>query len=213
MHDHPVRAFSLAFSFQADRGFISYIDPADSYDRIPYIRDHRPHSVLLGHLQFGPEFQSLAAAARQAGAQILMDCQATPATLETPGVVEALGSVDVFLPNASEALQLTGASSVSEAAEILSGYTPLVVVKMGSEGALAQAKAQCVQSPALEIPSVDTTGAGDCFNAGFLYSRLRGEPLIRNLEAGNICGGLSTTRHGTIATPTESELAAWRGLK
>ena len=206
MHDHPVRAFSLAFSFQMDRGFISYIDPEPTWDRVPYVIEHQPRSVLLGHLQYGSEFTPLVAAARQVGALVLMDCQAASATLETPGVTEALRSVDIFLPNISEALQLTGAPTVQSAAEILSEYTPLVVLKMGPEGALAQTRECCIQSPGLEVDAVDTTGAGDCFNAGFLYSRLRGEPLERNLEAGNICGGLSTTRHGSIATPTEAEL-------
>ena len=60
-----------------------------------------------------------------------MDCQSTEATLETPGVEDALKSVDVFIPNEMEAIQLTGASSAKAALIILAKLTPLVIIKCG----------------------------------------------------------------------------------
>ena len=205
-HDIPLRALSLSFSFAADRGFISYMDPVDPYPRVPYVMQHQPRSVLLGSLEYGPELIDLARAAHQIGALTCMDCQATSATLKTPGVVDALRAIDVFLPNAQEALHLTGATSMDEASEILSGLTPLVVIKLGREGALARAGKDVMYSPALEVEVFDTTAAGDCFDAGFLYSQLRGDPLETSLRIGNICGGLSTTAYGTKAAPTLKEI-------
>ena len=211
-HDRPVRWFSLAFSFAGDRGFISYIDPVEPYDRIPYVLDYKPGCILLGSLEYGPEMMELVDAARRVGALVYMDCQATPATLKTPGVVETLRSIDAFLPNASEAVQITGAANVEQAADILSAMIPLVVIKLGPEGALARTKDCKFYSPALDVEVVDTTGAGDCFNAGFLYSHLRDQPVEISLRAGNICGGLSTTTSGTGAAPSEEEIKKYLQL-
>lgn len=209
IHDKPLRSLSLAFSFENDRGFISYIDPIEQVDRIPYVLENKPKAVFLSMLQVGPDLLALVAAARRVGAMVLMDCQATSATLGTPGVIEALGAIDVFLPNAGEAKQLAGASDVEGAARILSRYAHLVVVKLGAIGALAQGQRGKIYSPGIEVASVDTTGAGDCFNAGFLYSHLRGDSLEKNLAIGNICGGLSATAFGTIATPTEEQVLGY----
>jgi sugar/nucleoside kinase (ribokinase family) len=205
-HDRPIRAFSLAFSYSDDRGFISFMDPVEPYPRSPYILELRPRCVLLQNLEVGPDFRALVEAAGQVGAQVCMDCQSTNLTLETPGVVEALEMVDLFLPNAGEARRLTGADTTEAAADILAGFCPLVVIKQGACGALARTRELQIQSPALDVAVLDTTGAGDCFNAGFLYSHLRGDPLETSLRYGNICGGLSTTTHGTEATPTAAEI-------
>lgn len=200
-HDHPQRAISLAYSFADDRGFISYMDPVEPYPRAPFILRHRPRCLLFHFLEYGPEVLELAAVARREGALIGMDCQATRATLETPGVVEALRQVDVFLPNASEALALTGAADIAGAADILAALAPLVVIKLGAEGALARYAEKEIFAPALQIEVVDTTGAGDCFNAGFLFGQLRGDPLETCLRIGNICGALSATAYGASAAP------------
>jgi len=206
LQDRPVRAFSLAFSFSDDRGFISYIDPRKRAARLPYVLKHRPRCVLLHDLGDRPALLELAPAVHQHGGLLCLDCQSTNLDLDTPGLVEALQAVDVFLPNESEACQLTGACSAEQAAEILAAYTPLVVIKLGARGALAQAGDCQVHSPALPVAVLDTTGAGDCFNAGFLYSHLRGDSLETSLRYGNICGGLSTTAYGTEATPTLAEV-------
>jgi len=89
-------------------------------------------------------------------------------------------------------LQLTGAATVEQALARLAELTPLVIVKRGAEGAIAGLDGGVVQVPAIPVEVVDTTGAGDCFNAGFLYGYLRGASLETCLRAGNICGGLST---------------------
>jgi sugar/nucleoside kinase (ribokinase family) len=209
IHDHPVRSFSLAFSFEEDRGFISYMDPLPPVDRVPYVLEHNPKAVFLCSLEYGPETLALIDAAHRVGAVVGMDCQTTSDTIETPQVIEALQAVDIFMPNAQESLQFTGAEDVETAAKILAKFTPLVVIKIGSVGALAQTGDCQVFSPAVKFPVVDTTGAGDCFNAGFMYSHLQGRPLEESLRAGHFCGGLSTTAHGTIATPTREALEAF----
>lgn len=209
-HSFPVRRISVAFSFAHDRGFISYMDRVEQTSPISVIEKDKPRCVFLPHLHYGEAYTDLFAAARQSDALVFMDCQSTEATLETPGVVEALRSADIFAPNEAEAQQLTGAATVEEALARLAELTPLVIIKRGAAGAIAQAEGQVVRSPAIPVHVVDTTGAGDCFNAGFLYGYLRGASLEESLRLGNICGSLSTTAvGGTAAAPTAAQVEEW----
>jgi sugar/nucleoside kinase (ribokinase family) len=90
----------------------------------------------------------------------------------------------------------------------LADLAPLVVVKRGSAGAMAREGHTVVDAPALPVKVSDTTGAGDCFNAGFLYGRLAGMPLAECLRRGNICGALSTISRGAGTLPTAAEVEA-----
>ncbi len=201
-HPYPVRRITAAFSFAHDRGFISFTDEVDQTSAIPFIEKYQPQCLLLPHLHFGERYEDLFAAAQQNNVLIFMDCQSIDATLETPGVKQALRSVDIFSPNQTEALQLTGASGVDEALSQLSQYSPTVVIKTGSEGAIARSGDEIVHAPALEVQVVDTTGAGDCFNAGFLYAHLiQKVPIERCLQAANYCGGISTMAAGGSSIP------------
>jgi len=139
----------------------------------------------------------------QHGGQVFVDCQYVTTTLDEPGLVDTLSRVDVFAPNQSEACQLTGLDDPQKAAARLAQFCPLVVVKAGAQGAYAHTRDQAYFSPALAVEVVDTTGAGDAFNAGFLAAMLKRKPLETCLRYGNICGGLSTTqRGGATAVPT-----------
>jgi sugar/nucleoside kinase (ribokinase family) len=201
--DRPLRSISLSFSFTHERGFISYTDPVEPLDRVRIIRENPARCVLFTGLEYGEGLLAAVGAAHQVGAIAAMDCQHATATLETPGVAAALQAVDLFLPNAGEAMQLTGAASPVEALRILARHSPQVVVKQGAQGALAGAGDELLCAEAIPVEEViDTTGAGDCFNAGFLRSYLRGDDLLTCLRYGNICGGLAITAHAACATPT-----------
>jgi sugar/nucleoside kinase (ribokinase family) len=207
-HPVPVRRVSAAFSFVHDRGFISYMDPIEPASPVEFIQQHRSRAVLLSHLTYDAAQAALADAARAAGTLVYMDCQADAATLATPGVPEALRRVDIFAPNESEALHLTAATTVEAALEQLADLAPLVIIKRGSGGAVARQGHTVVHSPALSVNVCDTTGAGDCFNAGFLYGHLAGMPLAGCLRRGNICGALSTLSRGSATLPTAAEVEA-----
>jgi sugar/nucleoside kinase (ribokinase family) len=83
---------------------------------------------------------------------------------------------------------------------------------MGAQGVVACRQGQLTYCPALPIKEVvDTTGAGDAFNAGFIYGTLKGYSFTDALRCGTICGGLSTTAlTGTAAVPTADELEQLR---
>ena len=85
--------------------------------------------------------------------------------------------VDVLLPNAREATRITGTDDPEVAIQQLAEMVPLVVVKLGQEGALAQRGKERFTSPSLNVAAVDAVGAGDSFDAGFLHEYLRGSDL------------------------------------
>lgn len=209
VHDFPLRCLTVSLSFPSERAFVTYADKTAAPSLAALVRQYRPPCVLLAGLASGPEQLELAAAAHQVGGLVYMDCQSHQATLDNPEVVAALRAVDVFAPNEREALDLTGAATLAEALDRLAGLTRLVVIKRGGRGAVAQTGREVVQAPGLKMEVFDTTGAGDCFNAGFLYGYLRGDPLETCLKYGNICGGLSTTSHGAMAAPTAAEVEVW----
>jgi sugar/nucleoside kinase (ribokinase family) len=133
---------------------------------------------------------------KEAGLSISLDTNDDPDDGWEGGLRDALRYVDVFLPNEREAQKAAGAGDVETAVKKLSALVPLVVVKLGREGALAQRGAERFLSPARRVDAVDAVGAGDSFDAGFLHQYVRGADLPACLAAGNLAGAFSTTRPG-----------------
>lgn len=122
----------------------------------------------------------------------------------------ALKSVDLFMPNEKEAKTIT---NEEEPSAIMHTFAQMglrgVALKLGEKGAalLWDGNTHVVETPAVE--AVDTTGAGDCFNAGFIYGLLHNESPGESLRMACVCGALSTRSLGGVASfPTRDELAA-----
>ncbi|MEV4284985.1 sugar kinase [Nonomuraea bangladeshensis] len=162
----------------------------------------------------------LLAEERASGASTSLDTNDDPAGA-WDGLAGVLPEVDVFLPNAAEAVAIAARlatphphppsveqpPSVEEAAARLGAFGPLVAVKDGAEGALAWEAGRTVRVPAVPMEPVDTVGAGDSFNAGLIAARLRGLDLRECLRVAVTCGSLSTrAAGGTAAQPTWKEL-------
>jgi sugar/nucleoside kinase (ribokinase family) len=117
-----------------------------------------------------------------------------------------LPSVDVFFPNEVEALRLARISDRDAAADRLRHPGGIVVIKLGAAGAMAASDEGTIRTPVFAAETVDTTGAGDAFDAGFLTGWLSGWPIERSLLYANVCGALSTRAPGgTDAQPTPEE--------
>jgi sugar/nucleoside kinase (ribokinase family) len=112
------------------------------------------------------------------------------------GLGELLPHTSVFLPNAAEALALTRAVDVKSAALHLAARARLVAVKLGAAGALACQGTQVTYARSISVEVVDTVGAGDTFDAGFLYGYLNGWELEKSLKLACVCGALSTQQAG-----------------
>lgn len=123
---------------------------------------------------------------------------------------ELLAEVDVFVPNDVELRGITRHNDVFEGLQALDNGRTRVVVKRGRRGCATLDEAGCLfESRAFVVAAVDSTGAGDSFDAGFLHAWLHRLPLADCLRWGNACGALSTRGvGGTARQPDEVEAKA-----
>ena len=136
--------------------------------------------------------------AHRAGATTSLDPNWDPSGGWDGGLLDLLPQVDILMPNAMEAMRLARISDLTQAIARLR-LSPLVVVKAGPDGAIAARAGEVLKIPGVRRQVVDTTGAGDSFDAGFLAGFLAGEPLERCLMLGSACGTLSTRSTGGTA--------------
>jgi sugar/nucleoside kinase (ribokinase family) len=175
----------------------------------------RARHVHVGSLFLQPGLASdvpdLFRAAHAGGATTSLDPNWDPTGAWDGGFAAALAESDVVLPNDGEAVRLTGAADAETAARTLAGDARIAVVKLGADGALAAEHGNpIVRVGARPIEAVDTTGAGDSFDAGFIAARLDGRPVDDALEYAVACGSLSTRAPGgTDGQATADEVAAW----
>ncbi len=165
---------------------------------LDYLADSRHFHLSSYYLQQGmrPRVGELFQQLKARGLTISLDTNDDPDDRWEGGLEEVLRHVDVFLPNEREACKAAGTEELETAVRKLSSLVPLVVVKLGRKGALAQRGAERIVVPAKEVVAVDTVGAGDSFDAGFLHEFVRGSDLAICLASGNLVGALSTTRPG-----------------
>jgi sugar/nucleoside kinase (ribokinase family) len=109
---------------------------------------------------------------------------------------ETLAYVDVLFPNEREAQKIVGASGLDQAIALLAKRVPTVVVKLGQNGAVAVRGQNRFAAPSLNVKVMDTVGAGDSFDAGFLHEYVRGANLKTCLDYGNLAGAFSATACG-----------------
>ncbi|MDX3924572.1 MAG: carbohydrate kinase family protein [Shinella sp.] len=213
MVDRPLRRVSTAFSLTHDRGFMSYSEEPEALIPREELYRLRPRVLLLQGFSLAPERLALIEEARRLGIVVCSDCQHIDMTLDTPSMRDALSRIDVFLPNAKEAIDVTGAPDAGAALAILSELCPTVVVKCGADGAIAMHEGRRHAVPALAVDVFDTTGAGDCFNAGFVHGFLN-EPYFETaVETGVICGSLAVTGYGGRNLPFLDDIPKYRRAK
>jgi sugar/nucleoside kinase (ribokinase family) len=160
-----------------------------------------------------PGLPALLGSARTGGATTSVDPNWDPADGWDGGLLELLPAIDILLPNAVEACRIAGAPDVEPAAAALAAAGPLVVVKLGGDGALAvpAGGGDLVRAtpPQRLVDPVDAVGAGDTFDAGLLAALLDGSPLENALGFACACGTLSMrAAGGTAAQPTLAEARA-----
>ena len=160
------------------------------------------------------ELPAVLARVRERGVTTSLDTNWDPAE-RWHGVAECLPHLDVLLPNAQEAVALARALGDDPADAVAASLGiarrgPLVVVKDGADGGFAATPdGAVVRAPGLVLDVVDTTGAGDSFDAGFLAAWLDGRPLAEAVRWAAVAGSLSTrAAGGTGGQATRAEVEA-----
>jgi sugar/nucleoside kinase (ribokinase family) len=153
------------------------------------------------YLQTGlqPGLARLFQTARAAGLTTSLDPGGDPANEWGPAIWDSVAHCDVLLLNEVELAGLSRSDDINEGLRAVSRGPGIVVAKLGKRGCAALADGRLYRGDAIAVEAIDTTGAGDSFNAGFLHLWLQGVPLESCLECGSICGGLSTRRLGGCA--------------
>lgn len=150
--------------------------------------------------------------AREVGLRVSLDLNLR---LESWGLDPALRQVFdqaitlsdvVFGSGSDEIMPYTGSDSIREGAEALSVNKRTVIARLGPEGALVVAPGEVFSSPAFEVEVVDTLGAGDAFNGGFICSQLEGNDLLESVRWGNGAAALKIGRKGARGLPSRKEL-------
>jgi len=203
-----------------DRALLTYLGTIAALESTmihpAWVAEARHVHVASYFLQpaLAPGLPGLLAHARQAGATVSLDTGWDPADRWDDGLAATLAQVDLFLPNEAEALRITGQATAEAALADLASRIPTVAIKLGANGAMARRAGETARVRAIPVQVIDTTGAGDSFDAGFVYGCLRGLPLAECLELGAICGGLSTRAPGgTASQPTLREVEAFRSTR
>ncbi len=112
------------------------------------------------------------------------------------GVQQMLELTDIFLPNAAEVQAIAGLTDTGAAALSLARHAGLVAVKQGALGALAAKDGQIIHATPVPAKVVDTVGAGNSFDAGFLFGYLNHWPPEKALKLATACGAISTQSAG-----------------
>lgn len=122
-----------------------------------------------------------------------------------------LPHLDFLMPSEEEAQQLTGRTVPLDIVMALrDAGARTVVLKLGEQGCLYAGAEGILHSPAYSVPVRETTGAGDCFIAGFLFGQLRGWDLPRALPFANACGARAVTEVGGVTGMASAlEIEAW----
>ena len=144
------------------------------------------------------DLPSLFKAIRLRGLTISLDTNDDPDDAWAGVLDELLPLIDVLLPNERELLRITKTESIDAALAAVSRKVPLTVVKRGAKGAIIQQGDMRHIVPAIDVVPVDTIGAGDSFNAGFLACYVRGLPPAECAAMGNLTGAVSTMKPGGI---------------
>jgi sugar/nucleoside kinase (ribokinase family) len=144
--------------------------------------------------------------AREAGARISFDPNIRPQLMPVEQARTAfqpfIEAADVLLPTADELMLFTGQESLESAVSAMRQRRPnlLIVITAGKDGCTVYPPdGSATHIPAYAVTEVDPTGAGDCFDAGFLSRWLAGDSPAEAARFGNACGALAVTVTGPMA--------------
>ncbi|MBV8820290.1 MAG: carbohydrate kinase family protein [Acidobacteriaceae bacterium] len=212
-HPNEPSGVTVSVSTPQDRAFYTYYGANEHLQNLLKEPEALQSMLLARHVHFacGPDpetdvelFRSLT----RAGVRVSIDVGWHEPWLADPRSLDLLREADLFFPNEREGERLTGQSEPREMLNWLWDQgVERVALKLGSQGAMAMWHGRIHYCPPYPVKPVDTTGAGDSFDAGFIYGWLQGLVPEECLRVAAICGALSTRGLGGLMTfPDKEEL-------
>ncbi|RPI66045.1 MAG: carbohydrate kinase family protein, partial [Ignavibacteriales bacterium] len=181
-------------------GAMEHLTINDIPDEIISSAKHLHFSSYFLQPGMQPDTAMLFKKAKDKGLTTSLDIQWDPSEKWNFNYKEVLPYVDVFLPNEQEALLLTNENTLDNAINKLTPYAKHIVVKLGSKGSfLAGNGINIFKKSFLNKNVVDAIGAGDSFNAGFIFKFINGYDVTECQEFGNLTGAINTTAAGGTA--------------
>lgn len=190
---------------EGDRAILTYIgsiDSADGSDVTDEILKNTRHIHIGSYYlmkKIQPCYRDIVLKAKEYGVSVSLDTNWDPDEKWDGGLWDILPYVDIFLPNENEAMAITKKDNIGDAISELSKIVPVICLKMGKRGAAAYFGGRMISEKPLDVKVVDAVGAGDSFDAGFIYGFLKGYVMEKCLKIGCICGSMNTTQAGGIA--------------
>lgn len=194
---------SVILASEGDRAILTYPGsiPELQYKEIDLsLITQCRHIHLSGYFlldKLRPDVSELFSMAKENGLSVSLDTNYDPAESWNGSLKECLPYVDVFLPNETEAMRISGETDVEKSLQKLSEEITTVVIKRGEHGAIAtRDQGAILKQTTVPVEVVDTVGAGDSFDAGFIYGCLQDWALDKTLKLAVACGSISTLQTG-----------------
>ncbi len=204
---------SLSFTNEHDRCFLSYrgtnakirIEEVDLAQAAQ--ANHIHVTGYAGEANHDSYLKFLKKVKADTGASVSFDVGWDPTGVWKPEIYELFPFIDILFMNQTEAAHYSRMSSPQETAADFARHCGTSVIKMGKMGSIAARGSGQYRAASCQVEAVDTTGAGDSFNAGFIYGFLKGKSVEECLKCGNGCGALSVTAlGGNTGFPDERRL-------
>lgn len=201
-HETLQTGVTIMLPHGAERHMLTYPGTIEAFSgehiNVESLLEARHFHLSSLYLQKGlhPALPSLFKKLKEEGLSISVDTNDDPDDQWGEPLQQILPYVDCFMPNESELLRMTRKDDVTSALQSLPRSIDIVVVKRGKQGATVRVGNNIDDVAGLQVTPVDTIGAGDSFDAGFLYAYLNGADPMTCAQAGNITGALSTQGTG-----------------
>jgi sugar/nucleoside kinase (ribokinase family) len=205
---------SIILSRGIDRAILTY---PGTISRLKYTDINQDIILRSRHLHIGsyflleelrPKLPKLVDLAHQFGLSVSLDTNYDPSEKWQDGVFQLLEKVDVFLPNEVECEHISGKSDLNQAVDVLRTKVKYLAVKQGQKGAFLCFGSKVFRAKTIPVVVVDSVGAGDSFDAGFIYGYLAAWEPAQILKFATICGSLSTQKSGGTAAQSTLEEAS-----
>ena len=208
---------TVHFVTSDDRAMLTYTGSIDAIGR-----DDIPEGVLetTRHFHIGsyflmheirPYYPGIIKKLKDNGATVSLDTNWDPSEGWDNDLADILPMIDILFPNENEAMKIAQTSTLDDAIDVMKEIVPILVVKRGKDGASVHARDETYTASAIKVNVVDTIGAGDSFDAGFLYGFLNNMPLHECARIGCICGSLKAREAGGVkGQPRLSEIEKYQ---